>query len=76
MPGNSKTTRIAGRLRYDAKDYDVRFPLGYAASSKSSPMMFSNRNDNRKWRFLRFSLFEVIKSSFLSKARGKSPKNE
>lgn len=30
MPGNSKTTRIAGRLRYDAKDYDVRFPLEYA----------------------------------------------
>ena len=30
MSGNSKTTRIAGRLRYDAKDYDVRFPLSYA----------------------------------------------
>lgn len=30
MPGNSKTTRTAVRLRYDAKDYDVRFPLSYA----------------------------------------------
>lgn len=30
MSGNSKTTRTAGRLRYDAKDYDVRFPLEYA----------------------------------------------
>ena len=32
MPGNSKTTRTAIRLRYDAKDYDVRFPLSYADS--------------------------------------------
>ena len=67
---------IASRLRHDAKDYDVRFHWNTLTSSKSSPMMFSNRNDNRKWRFLRFSLFEVIQSSFLSKARGKSPKNE
>ena len=30
MSGTSKTTRTAIRLRYDAKDYDVRFPLEYA----------------------------------------------
>ena len=30
MSGNSKTTRTAGCLRYDAKDCDVRFPLEYS----------------------------------------------
>lgn len=30
MSGNSKTTRTAIRLLYNAKDYDVRFPLEYA----------------------------------------------